>query len=229
MTKETGYTTKPIELPLSTEKEYVLVDVSGYTHASIVNHKLINRFSLKNPFELDYVVNGGDGMIEGEWVITKEGELEFFHEVIRNVHLKTETPEEKEVFYGMENNSESPNGSWWDGEGLPPVGAECEFQYPEGRWNAGYYHGKTKSGKLNLYIIEYKDGEVVTLGGLTKFRPIETPEQKEERERLEAGKELYELYMSNWDTAYISWDGLDNKNKSAFLSIVEKTGYRKNA
>lgn len=54
----------------------------------------------------------------------------------------------------------------------------------------------------------------------------ETPQQREERERLEAAKDLYTIYMSKWKFAQ-DWEALDDINKSSFLAIVDKTNYRK--
>ena len=82
----------------------------------------------------------------------------------------TETTEYKDVILESEV---------WNGNGLPPVGDNCEFEYPEGKWNKGYYHGKIVSGPIKLHIVEYDGGAIETLGGLTKFRKTETTEEKE--------------------------------------------------
>ncbi|CAM0104127.1 hypothetical protein MYOV065v1_p0045 [Vibrio phage PS15B.2] len=56
----------------------------------------------------------------------------------------------------------------------------------------------------------------------------ESPQQREERERLEAAKELYRVYVTAWgNQPYVSFDSLDPKNTEAFLRLVDKTNYRK--
>ena len=103
----------------------------------------------------------------------------------------------------------------WNGEGLPPVGAKCEFEYPKGNWNSGYYHGKTSSGKIKMHILEYEGGRLETLGGLAKFRKPETPEQKKERDREMA---VYDICSS-----------LDNHSEEArfWAERFYDAGYRK--
>lgn len=66
--------------------------------------------------------------------------------------------------------------------------------------------------------------------GDDRFRKPETPEQKAERERLEAAYDLYltRLSISDEYTPYAYDEFLNEKNtKLGFLAIVDKTGYRK--
>ncbi len=138
--------------------------------------------------------------------------------------IQTETPEEKEALDAIEQVE-------WNGEGLPPVGAECEFEYPSGRWNKGYYHGETSSGAIKMHILEYEGGDIETLGGLTKFRKPETPEAKKEREELEAAYDLYcHVSVSANRGTYTIEQFCDESltdYKIDYLAIVRKTGYRK--
>lgn len=123
----------------------------------------------------------------------------------------------------------------WNGEGLPPVGVECEFKDGDG-WI------RVKVNYLSdwVMVIEAMEskGKVIDVKGVElsfdhsrfkslTFRKPESPEEKEQRERLEAAEVLYNTYMKVWDCAYIGWDVLDSKNKDAFLAIVDKTNYRK--
>ena len=113
-------------------------------------------------------------------------------------------------------------GVEWDGEGLPPVG--CKI--------------KTKHGVSEVLSTSDWDGGVVTYSyddgmsigcawnNKSWVNPIETEEQRKEREELEAAEDLYNTYMRTWNNAYIGWGALDDKNKEAFLTIVRKTGYR---
>jgi hypothetical protein len=95
----------------------------------------------------------------------------------------------------------------WDGNGLPPVGAECEILDINGDkiiGNGTVYHVDgnkffilSKSlkdypeestvsmfdGAMNLYVMWVNDGD-------NRFRKPETPEQKAERERDEAIKTI---------------------------------------
>lgn len=88
-----------------------------------------------------------------------------------------------------EKSAGKPEQPQWDGEGLPPVGVECEFGYPAGKWNKGYYHGLTRAVS-KMHIVEYIDGRIETLGSLISFRKPETLEQKAAREREEAVREM---------------------------------------
>lgn len=120
----------------------------------------------------------------------------------------------------------------WNGEGLPPVGAKCEFEYPKGNWNGGYYHGKTSSGSVKMHILEYEGGRLETLGGLAKFRKPETPEQKKERELLEAAYNLYTTYQSAIGLSCINITDFNENSEwhmlcKGFVAIVRETGYRK--
>jgi hypothetical protein len=136
-------------------------------------------------------------------------------------NLATQTPEEKEAIdlidttphqYEMSKFKSNPviqlsideidkfSGNEWNGEGLPPVGVECDFFGVE----------DTCNGKVEIYHID--DNKVMFLGriegypsestinnfkegrdlmafyvreGDRAFRKPETPQQREEREREE--------------------------------------------
>lgn len=88
-----NYTTKPIELPLSTEKEYVLVDVEGYKKAYQLNELIMNECSLTEPFKFD-VVSGATGFIDKikntSVVSDRYKEHVHFREVIRQPESEVE-------------------------------------------------------------------------------------------------------------------------------------------
>ncbi|AUR86539.1 coil containing protein [Vibrio phage 1.086.O._10N.222.51.F8] len=149
-------------------------------------------------------------------------------EVKKDVHLRdyqqntqTEHQEEMSAFSGEGE---------WNGEGLPPVGVECEFEYPEGRWNKGFYHGLTASAGVEMHILEFEGGCIETFGGLTKFRKPETPQQREDRERLEAAYKLY-LIRCHAVNHPITYEFNEFKSepdaKDGWLAVVDKTNYRK--
>lgn len=108
--------------------------------------------------------------------------------------------------------------------GLPPVGVECEFQYPKGRWNKGYYHGLTASKGLKMHILEYEGGRMETLGDLVTFRKPETEAERKEREELEAAYDLY-CYAIDKETLFDSFCNF-GPLKDIYLRIVRKTNYR---
>lgn len=74
--------------------------------------------------------------------------------------------------------SEEPNG--WDGEGLPPVGIECEIQRGEG---LNWYKITVRAYSPNKHYIWISDdggeGEVLSLqGSRYKFRPLRTDREQ---------------------------------------------------
>lgn len=97
----------------------------------------------------------------------------------------------------------------WDGEGLPPVGVECEStvmvfnQDNEFKHHIDEWHKLTVIGEWRGKLILLFDAtdelpitEPVFTTGHEKFRPIESPEQKAEREREELTSGIYELFLS---------------------------------
>lgn len=117
----------------------------------------------------------------------------------------------------------------WE-NGLPPVGEECEFQYPQGRWNKGYYHGLTRSKCLKMHIVEYEGGSIESLGDLVSFRKPESPEAKKEREELEGAYDIYLHVCKDSNRGYLTFGQFLDESltsyKNDYLAIVHKTGYR---
>ncbi len=141
--------------------------------------------------------------------------------------IPTETPEEKEALDAIEQVE-------WNGKGLPPVGVECEFMC-EGFWGDSHYHWCIFLGLLSdgSYAIEFNhptSPKRVTCQCFdpqcTKFRKLETPEEKKERERIESAKHLYSKHCK--EVRHPVKD-LDNNSVllNAWLVIVDETGYRK--
>lgn len=81
-----NYTTKPVELPISKDKEYVLVNKYCFTVLSPFanfNYFLCERFNLDKPFKFDNTT-GSIGLIGGIEINDGSLELEYFHEVVRS-------------------------------------------------------------------------------------------------------------------------------------------------
>ena len=102
----------------------------------------------------------------------------------------------------------------WDGEGLPPVGAVCEFQNSLGSWFQVEITAIAKKGIC--FVQADRDGENYVCQVSSKFRPARTPEQiaAEEREK----------------TAYIMMvdAGVDDNEWSRQLCLaLYDAGYRK--
>lgn len=150
------------------------------------------------------------------------------------------TPDQINALYAEKfgNHSELPNSSEWDGEGLPPVGVECELKYKHAS-NANW-----RECKVFAYSSEH--GAVAAVWHLDsgiwyhntietsdyEFRKPETPEQRKERERLEAAYDLFVEWQRDdeFDPERLkSFEDFkrDSRTASDWLRVVEKTGYRK--
>lgn len=157
-------------------------------------------------------------------------------------YIPTESPEEREAL-GMINTTSKKVESLakgdeveWNGEGLPPVGVECEIlfkEYPHkgfGLFNILAYHGGAiwvqYTGPLENNGKCYTE-ECSTL----EFRKPESPEQKAERERLEAAIKLHDIAnLSYYDGCLpfnCGWNNAGEKVRNMWLSVVDETGYRK--
>ena len=99
--------------------------------------------------------------------------------------IPTETQEEKEALDAIEQVE-------WNGEGLPPIGVECEFKYKhssQAHWNLckvfAYSNEMGMVAAIWHWVDEkWKHATVDVVG--YEFRAIETPEAKKGREELEA-------------------------------------------
>ncbi|WWO62293.1 coil containing protein [Vibrio phage vB_VcM_SY] len=79
----------------------------------------------------------------------------------------------------------------WNGKGLPPVDVECEWI------GGGVAHGDWGLVAVRAYSGDYAwieklyDNSMHTVRSPAFFRKLETPQQREEREQLEAAYDLY--------------------------------------
>lgn len=205
------YTTKPIELPLSTEKEYVLMDVDGYKKSYYLNEEIMNSANLIEPFKFN-VVSGATGFIDEvkntSVVNNRYDECKYFHEVIRQPESEVE----------------------WNGEGLPPVG--CEIKTKDGV--AKVVSTSEEEGGIVTY--SWNDGRNIACCWNNKswVNPIKKPEteaERKERERLEAAIELHDAgnlaYFDGCLPFGCEWEKADSRTQEMWLTIVDKTNYRK--
>ena len=117
----------------------------------------------------------------------------------------------------------------WNGEGLPPVGVECEWI------GGGVNHGDWGLVIVRAYNNEFawieklRDNSMSTVRNPAHFRKQETPEQREDRERMEAAYDLYLLAQNEIEGDVIDYSDFvkESRQMRAALSIVDKTGYRK--
>lgn len=126
-------------------------------------------------------------------------------------------------WFGLESKVE------WDGKGLPPVGVECEVYGALGVYSEWH---KCEVFAIKHGLVFISDGDSWTQRPISefKFRPVETPEQKAERERLEAAYDLYCHAQHAVDVIGYDSFGVFKSDKvqvKFWLSIVDKTGYRK--
>lgn len=115
----------------------------------------------------------------------------------------------------------------WDGEGLPPVGVEVMGTFHYDPATAEKWAIKYISKDVGCYM-RLADGKEYTFAtdSVCLF-PIETPEQKEQREREEAAYELACVFGHNDFGDAKSFAEYHPSLCEKFLAIVDKTGYRK--
>lgn len=108
------------------------------------------------------------------------------------------TLDQLDDWLGLESKAE------WNGEGLPPVGVECEKVFDgKSQIVTPLYYDDHKSGMVMFYYRE--SGKSVSsdydwcLVENCTFRKPETPEQKAKRELCEAIQEAYNLAPSDLD------------------------------
>lgn len=144
---------------------------------------------------------------------------------------QTETPEEKEALDMMDNaskqieslanNSEFPNSSEWKN------GEACQYWHWGGReWRDSVY--VTYDNGFHVVRDTEDDGYTGVLDAAV--RKQESPEAKEERERLEAAYDLYCLWgnTETIDATLLSMRAFNELPLSKkWLAIADKTGYRK--
>lgn len=121
------------------------------------------------------------------------------------------TLDQLDEWLGLESKTE------WDGEGLPPVGVECEWI------GGGLNHGDWGLVVVRAYngdcawIEKLNNNSMHTVMNPAHFRKPETPEQKAERELYEAIEDGYNLAP----------DGLDIPINKYVAKLLYQQGYRK--
>lgn len=106
------------------------------------------------------------------------------------------------LFHGYEPIQAEPE---WTGEGLPPVGTECEIKHADLGWIKCEIvaHKKMKCGG-KTHAIAWIDGNNLDQSQGIRFRPIKTPEQiraesiagEERKKNIDKIQEIYEVSMS---------------------------------
>ncbi|AUS01397.1 hypothetical protein NVP1284A_70 [Vibrio phage 1.284.A._10N.286.55.A5] len=156
-----------------------------------------------------------------------------------------ETPEEKGALDLIDTTpqqyeSVASKDVEWDGEGLPPVGCQCIFR-PKNPELVKKYSVFSDAIGRKVTIMFHDEGLAVPkwAGRYESFRAsdfaaIETPQQREERERLDNGQSLYELVQSLWctvDSKYTphpySSPMVDDKTKEMYARLARAVDYRK--
>lgn len=66
----------------------------------------------------------------------------------------------------------------WDGTGLPPVGAECEYKWQNDRWRIGKVCYMSKHTVLMLEIFDGEESESAYGTCDVKFRPLRTEAER---------------------------------------------------
>jgi hypothetical protein len=108
----------------------------------------------------------------------------------------------------------------WDGEGLQTVGVECWFNFKV----AHPQKCKVKYIGKTVCVYESADGnEYSTLISEVAFSKIETEQQREDRQRLEAAYDLYCEWRGEMHESFYAFKRCNHDN---WLSIVDKTNYR---
>lgn len=107
------------------------------------------------------------------WIM-KDGDKFFFMPSDRHdqwTPCRFEHGEENMIKLTKETKSE------WNGEGLPPVGIECEHK--PGPTDDGWFTVKILAHTVvgEFYVAVFQDDTVVSYSSASMFRPIRTPEQ----------------------------------------------------
>ncbi|QIW88955.1 hypothetical protein phiV208_24 [Vibrio phage phiV208] len=161
-------------------------------------------------------------------------------------HIPTESPEEREALDMIDTTSKQVeslakgNVVEWDGEDeLPPIGCKVMTSFTESDCdNWCDFHGPSEIiAYHNDYVWVAHHGKFNRIHALSniEFEKPESPEQKAERERLEAAYDLY-LKVQERDegpgfaASFKQFqDGMMSTCRKDYLSIVDITGYRKDS
>ncbi len=136
-----------------------------------------------------------------------DGKCEWWHELDNDAW----------VICNPEDYEEAP----WNGEGLPPAGTECEISSCGNDW----MDCVVKFVGTDLCVVNHGNWEQHYHLSSVKFRPLETPEQKKEREELEAAYDLYCDFADGMTCK--TFDSFINSESTSkkWLRVVRKTNY----
>ena len=118
-----------------------------------------------------------------------------------------------------------PNWAW-NGEGYPPVG--CKINTPHGI--AEVISVSDFGGGVVTYAYEVELESEIRIACIWNksawISPLETPEQKKEREELEAAYDLYLTIVGDEPSAYSFEQFKSSPSVGGYLRAVRKTNYR---
>ena len=108
-------------------------------------------------------------------------------------------------------------GIEWNGEGLPPVGIDCERAFSHSTWKETHICGHSTDG---AYAAFYDGDGLMGWNDHCKFRPARTPEQIAKQERSKACDKMYGVILDR-----IPQDR--RNNGSDICEALYDAGYRK--
>lgn len=103
-------------------------------------------------------------------------------------------------------------------------GDECQYKNQDDEWNEHSGRYVCFDGYANCHVIYACDANLYHASD-DQIRKPETPQQRQERERLEAAYNLYDIANSGGAMNYEEF--LDSSSLDCFLRVVDETNYRK--
>lgn len=110
----------------------------------------------------------------------------------------------------------------WNGEGYPPIGIECEVSNCRNPW----VRCLVKFIGTELCVVDHENFEQHYHLSSVKFRPLETPGQKKEREELEAAYDLYKTKNEGHQGLYSFDEFQELEDVKGYIRLVRKTNYK---
>lgn len=150
----------------------------------------------KAPFDATHYAPNSDAGLRACWYKMEDGE--WFYLTEAQDFGDSDTWQRSRV--ELEDKVERPKQ--WAGEGLPPVGTVCEYQYLKGEWVgcdvvAHFYSGASMVAAI---IVNHDRSREVSQGISGEFRPIKTPEQiAAEARQLAIDEMVNEMRKSRYD------------------------------
>lgn len=96
----------------------------------------------------------------------------------------------------------------WNGEGLPPVGVECEYKWQNDRWRIGKVCYISKHTVLMLEIFDGEESESAYGACDVTFRPLRTEAERKRDDAKHAIAELCRSSASNGHAADLIYDAI---------------------